>query len=577
MRTQVLGPENGLIARSPSPRKEAKSILATVLTALLYCHAAFCRCPADSFQVVATVGGDRILFQDYLDRYEDYLIFTGIHDNLQARYAILNNMVNELLLRHHDDNSKIYGNPEYNKELIWSKEETVLAFLKDREVYAKIKVSDGELRQAYKRSSVKLAVRHLYAPTEASANEMYSLLTIGVNFKELAKQVFTDSVLQNNGGYLGYITWGDTDPDFENAAYSLQVGETSKPVRTATGFSIIKLEERIENPFQTEDDFVRKRHKLERGVRILKKVPYERAYLKRVFDERKVSFNKKALSAVFAELKKTNFGSRGSDFLPAQESEKCVQYGSRAYSQRDIAAKLLNVPKYNLAKLTTESRLKSAVLGLVMKDVLLAIAASKGYDTTPEVVRMYANLANNIYLSYKRNEILEQVPVPDSEVVRYYETNAASFTRERELNVREIIVDGDSLAQNLRRRIERGENFGMLAQKHSLRAWSAKYKGEIGLSPVSNYGALKDTFWNAPQGKTLGPIKVGKYYGLFQVIGKKDGEPIDLALVRSRIVNAIKNEKGFPYMKKHLDELSKRTEAKINDDLVKNFHIDFAG
>jgi len=68
-------------------------------------------------QIVASVGDSRITFQDFSDRYEDYLIFTGLQDNLQARYAILNNMINEILLRQYDDNSKVYGNPEYKREI----------------------------------------------------------------------------------------------------------------------------------------------------------------------------------------------------------------------------------------------------------------------------------------------------------------------------------------------------------------------------------------------------------------------------------------------------------------------------
>src|SRR5271169_3563415 len=166
-------------------------------------------------QIVAAVGTTQITYREFTDRYEDYLVFTGVKDNMPARYAILNNMINEILLRQYDDNSKVYNNPEYKKELTWAWKEAVLAFLKDREVYAKITVSDEELRTAYKHSMAKVAVHHLYASTESEAENLYRLVKMGVSFKELAKQVFTDTALENNGGNLGYITWGDADPNFE--------------------------------------------------------------------------------------------------------------------------------------------------------------------------------------------------------------------------------------------------------------------------------------------------------------------------------------------------------------------------
>lgn len=156
----------------------------------------------DSSQIVATVGNQNTTLKNYLDRYEDYLIWSGVHDNMQARYAILNNMINEILLRNYDDNSKVYNDPEYIKEINWANKESVLAFLKDKEIYAKITASDGELRQAFLRSKTKVAVRHLYAATEQEADNLYNLLKIGVSFDELAKQTFTDTLLKNNGGYL---------------------------------------------------------------------------------------------------------------------------------------------------------------------------------------------------------------------------------------------------------------------------------------------------------------------------------------------------------------------------------------
>ncbi|HTR81130.1 MAG TPA: peptidylprolyl isomerase, partial [Bacteroidota bacterium] len=285
-------------------------------------------------QIVATVGDSTITFQEFLDRYEDYLIFTGLQDNMQARFAILNNMINEILLRHYDDNSKIYADPEYQKEITSAWNRTVLAFLKDQEVYAKITVTDQELREAYRRSKIKLAVRHLYAATEKDAENLYSLAAMGVSFDELAKQCFTDTALRNNGGYLGYINWGETDPNFENAAYALKVGEISKPVKTTEGYSIIRVDDRIEDPFMTDYEFLNMKHKLERALKIEKKQPYEKAYLEKVFKRKKVEFNEKALNAVFDDLQRLQRGDIETMSPAGQLFPYCVQYNGKRYGQK---------------------------------------------------------------------------------------------------------------------------------------------------------------------------------------------------------------------------------------------------
>ena len=531
----------------------------------------------DNAQIAASVDNHNITFQEFLDRYEDYLIFTGVQDNIPARFAVLNNMINEILMRNYDDNSKVYNNPEYKKEAGWVKKEATLAFLKDREVYAKITCTEDELREAYKRSKVKIAVRHLYAPTEKEADNLYKLVRMGISFNELAKQAFSDSVLKNNGGYLGYITWGDTDPEFENAAYSLRIGEVSQPVKTSQGYSIIKVEDRIADPFTTEDNFVSMKHKLERAVRISKKKPSEQAYLKAVFNQNKVELNEKALLAVLDDIKKSALVNIESNNSTQKNFKNCVSYNGKIFSQNEVEQMLYEVPKYNRDLLTDKISIKQAVLGLIMQDALLEIAKSKGYDTTSYVKDTYNKLENNVYLNYKRNEVLETVPVADSEIVKYYKDNIGNYSGERELNVQEIVVERDSLALALKNKVDKGEDFGKLAQKYSLRTWSAKNNGVMGFSAISNFGDMKDTLWNSAIGKTFGPIPFDKYYGIFRLLGKKDSEPININFVRPQIINAVKNIKGFPYMKKHIEELTKKTKVNVNQELIKNYKINIAG
>ena len=158
------------------------------------------------------------------------------------------------------------------------------------------------------------------------------------------------------------------------------------------------------------------------------------------------------------------------------------------------------------------------------------------------VIETENELDNNIYLNYKKNEIYETVPVSDSEIVKYYNDNIDYYTSEREMNVQEIVVRNDSLALSLKNNIENGEDFGQLAEKYSLRKWSAAKKGVMGFSPVSVFGDMKDTLWDSPIGKVFGPIKFDNYFGIFRVLDKKDGVPVDIGLVKKQITINIQND-----------------------------------
>ncbi len=530
----------------------------------------------DNSKILAEVGKYRITLDDFTNRYEDYLVYAGVQDNMQLRFSILNNMINEIVLHNFDNNSKILNNIEYQKEIKWARNETVLAYLKDQEIYSKISATDEEVKEAFRRSNIKLAVRHLYAPTEEAANNLYELLKMGVSFNKLAKQVFTDSILQNNGGYLGYISWGQTDPNFENAAYSLKVGEISKPVKTAQGYSIIKVENKIEDPLMTENEFLNKKNKLERAVKIAKKIPYENAYLKKVFGNEQIKFNDSAVKNILNDIEQKDF-SLESTKSSKKNIPEAVLFNGEKFSLNKIEAKLQEVPQYNLKELTSEKKIKEAVLGLLMQDKLLSIAQDKGYDTVSYVKDTFNKLANNIFLNYKRNEVISKIDVPDSELIKYYNDNISYFKNEDEMNLQEIILDDSLSVKNIEAKIESGDDFGELAQKYSLRKWTAKNKGELGLSPVSKFGELKDTLWNTPLGKVIGPIKIENYFGFFKVIKKQDGLPISFDMVKPQILYAVRNEKGFPYMKKHIDTLSKKVSIKVNEDILKSYKINLAG
>ncbi len=66
----------------------------------------------------------------------------------------------------------------------------------------------------------------------------------GADFAELAREYSQDPSAAQNGGDLGWFGQGQMVGPFEKAAYALQPGEISPPVKSPFGYHIIKLHER---------------------------------------------------------------------------------------------------------------------------------------------------------------------------------------------------------------------------------------------------------------------------------------------------------------------------------------------
>lgn len=526
--------------------------------------------------ILAEVGSHKITTSEFANRYSDYLISTGINDNLVVRHSILNNMINEILLYYYDDNESVFNNPDYKKELEWGRKQVVLSFLKDREVYAKINVTDEELRKAFYRVNESISARHLFARTEEEANLLYNLIQQGVDWDYLAALVFTDSTLKNNGGNLGYFTWGDMDPAFEEVAYSMKVGEISQPVKTAYGYSIIKLEDRKPNPLLTEWQFANNKQRIERMLKISKKKPAERSYLNQIFDLNKIQFNDNSLNNILENLKllsNQNSTQIEKNKKPSSSDLICAEYEGNKYSQIEIEKRIEEIPYYHKIKINSAENLKTVIKGLLLQDKLLSIAKEKGYDKDSEVLNMYDKLVKNVFLEFKFKELRDNYPVSDSAASKYYYENIHIFQTEEEMSIQEILVDDKNFADSLKMILENGEDFGAIAKKFSLRKLSSENNGIIGYAPKSTFGMLKDTLWNSELNKLIGPLEIEGLYGIFKVIGKKESKPIEFSLIKNQVIDMLRMDYQRIIINKRIQEISKNINVKINDNAIKNLSI----
>jgi len=164
----------------------------------------------------------------------------------------------------------LQNDPEVVNQLALMKE-NLLATAELKKIDSTITVSDAEIQKAYTdgaKEYEQVKARHiLIAPkgsaaaqpgkkeltddeAKAKAEDLRKQIVGGASFEELAKKESDDVGSGARGGDLGSFGHGQMVPEFEQAAFSVKVGEVTPVVKTQFGYHIIKVEAHDSTPLE---------------------------------------------------------------------------------------------------------------------------------------------------------------------------------------------------------------------------------------------------------------------------------------------------------------------------------------
>lgn len=157
-----------------------------------------------------------------------------------------------ILLTQAAEAKKIGDSNEFKQQLEFTRKKLLMAKLLDSE--AKAASTESAMRKVYDDATKQMKpeeevhARHILVETEEEAKAIQEELQKGADFAETAKSKSKDPGAAAEGGDLGFFSKDQMVPEFAEAAFKLEKGQLSDPVKSPFGWHVIRVEDKRTRP-----------------------------------------------------------------------------------------------------------------------------------------------------------------------------------------------------------------------------------------------------------------------------------------------------------------------------------------
>lgn len=176
-----------------------------------------------------------------------------------GRKMVLEQLINKKLFLADAAKNLYEYDPQFKAEFQKLKEDMLANFAIAKAVDG-VRVTDEEAKKFFEEnekdlnSGESVSASHILVDSEEKANEIKAEIESGaVSFEDAARK-YSSCPSSEQGGALGEFTRGQMVPEFDEACFSMKVGELRGPVKTQFGYHLIKLNDKKEaTPLKYED------------------------------------------------------------------------------------------------------------------------------------------------------------------------------------------------------------------------------------------------------------------------------------------------------------------------------------
>lgn len=213
----------------------------------------------DQNKVLVEVNGNKITQQDV------YAFLNGLGQQAAMQFQspdgmkqIADELANQELL-YLDAVEKGLDEEEDFRAEMENMKKNVLKQYAMHKLFHDISVTEEEIKDYYEEHKEQfqtpetIRASHILVEDEKEAEKIFGEIEEGKSFEDAAKE-YSTCPSKENGGDLGEFPRGSMVPEFEKAAFEMELDKVSKPVETQFGYHIIKVVSKKEKVVNSLDE-----------------------------------------------------------------------------------------------------------------------------------------------------------------------------------------------------------------------------------------------------------------------------------------------------------------------------------
>ncbi len=200
---------------------------------------------------VATINGISITYEDLAMAEGELINVIGQMNEQQRFEALLGYVMDRVLASEAAKKAGVEKDPSFLQRNAFTKRKDLHDIFISQKLVEKI--TDAKVEAYYKKNIVngtrqqEIRARHILLDSKEMADAVLASLKGGADFSQLAKER-SKGPSGASGGDLGYFGRDSMVAEFSEAAFKLEKGGISQPVKTQFGWHIIKLEDKRAKP-----------------------------------------------------------------------------------------------------------------------------------------------------------------------------------------------------------------------------------------------------------------------------------------------------------------------------------------